>query len=160
MPRSYQQHNLIKYSRKRWGMEKILQRIDVFGRPLPAFNIKGRSEVNTRVGGLISLIIISTVLVYASIKLMFLIKRHNPQLSSYSRDSIYIDGETVILNEQNFRIAFAIEGFGDTAIKLDPRYVKYIFRMYGLKNNEPFERILPYHECTEEDYAQFYPIQS
>ena len=64
------------------------------------------------------------------------------------------------LNEVGFRMAVSVEGFGPDDLKDDKRYVKYIFRMYGKKNWEPYERILPYHKCTDEDYDQFYPIQS
>ena len=62
------------------------------------------------------------------------------------------------MNERDFRIAFSFEGYLDEVLKVDPRYVKWIFRIWGAKNNEKYERILPYHKCTPEDYAEFYPI--
>ena len=64
------------------------------------------------------------------------------------------------LNKIDFRAAFAFVGFTDEELKNDPRYVRYIFRITGKKDDEYFERILPHHVCTEEDYAVFSPIQS
>ena len=40
---------------------------------------------------------------------------------------------------------------------MDPRYVRLIIRHFWKENGEKFEKILPYHICTEEDYDQFYP---
>ena len=41
---------------------------------------------------------------------------------------------------------------------IDPRYVRWIITMAGYRDSEPFEHILPVHKCTDEDYAEFYPI--
>ena len=62
------------------------------------------------------------------------------------------------MNDINFRVAFAFEGFIDEELKNDPRYVRYIFRLQGKKDDKYFERILPHHVCTAEDYAMFSPI--
>ena len=39
----------------------------------------------------------------------------------------------------------------------DPRYVKVIVRKTGIRNGTEFEKIFPYHKCTEADYAGFHP---
>ena len=52
----------------------------------------------------------------------------------------------------------SFEGYPKQEFKRDPRYVKWIFRMVGIKNGAKYEKILPYHECTESDYDQFYPL--
>ena len=62
------------------------------------------------------------------------------------------------LNERKVRMAFMIEGFRSKDLKIDPRYVKWIFRQYGKKDGKEFERLLTYHNCTDEDYDSFYPI--
>ena len=33
-------------------------------------------------------------------------------------------------------------------------------RFYGFDEGAQFERDIPYHKCTEEEYAEFYPIVS
>ena len=45
-------------------------------------------------------------------------------------------------------------------MKADPRYVKWIFRHTYKKDGEWLERLLPHHECTENDLEDFYPVQS
>ena len=64
------------------------------------------------------------------------------------------------MNERNVRIAFAFEGFRDLELKDDPRYVRWIFRQYYKSGGEEKERLLSHHKCTDEDYAQFYEIET
>ena len=63
------------------------------------------------------------------------------------------------LNDRNFRVAVAFDGYLDRELKADPRYVKWIFRVAYKKDDVMYETILPHHMCTEEDYAEFYPIE-
>ena len=57
------------------------------------------------------------------------------------------------LNDRNFRIAFTFEQYTTKKLMNDPRYVRWIFRIAGTQDNVYNERILPYHKCTDEDYA-------
>ena len=57
-----------------------------------------------------------------------------------------------------FRFAFAIEGYFDNESKMDPRYVKYIVRARGVRDGVEYEKQLPYHKCTEEEWNAFPPI--
>ena len=57
------------------------------------------------------------------------------------------------MNERNVRIAFAFEGFRDLELKDDPRYVRWIFRQFYKVAGVEFERLVPHHRCTEEEYA-------
>ena len=69
---------------------------------------------------------------------------------------MYGDGSEISLNDYNFRMAFAVENYNTHDLKIDPAYVKWIFRMYGSKDDVYFEKLIPYHICTDEDYSQFY----
>ena len=62
------------------------------------------------------------------------------------------------MNAINFRIAFTVEGYIDKKRKDDPRFVKYLVRLYGKKEGKRFEWLVPYHECTKEDFELFDPI--
>ena len=35
-----------------------------------------------------------------------------------------------------------------------------IVRLTGLKNGIYYEKTIPHHKCTEEEYAEFYPLES
>ena len=70
----------------------------------------------------------------------------------------YTSDDVVNLNKINFRIAFTVEGYLDQKRKDDPRFVKYLIRVYGKKEGKAFERLVPYHECTVEDFNRFDPL--
>ena len=62
------------------------------------------------------------------------------------------------LNDINYRIAFTVEGYYDGKRKDDPRFVKFLIRLYGQKEGKSYERLVEYHECTKEDFDSFDPI--
>ena len=62
----------------------------------------------------------------------------------------------VNLKERNLRFAFGIEGYLDKQLKDDPRYVKWIVRLYTKTGaDDRRETLLPYHKCTVEDFDSF-----
>ena len=67
------------------------------------------------------------------------------------------------LNEKNFRVAFNFRQTNPrTMLSLnDPRYIRRVIRtrFWDNDNGEDYEKIIPFHDCTDEDYAQFYPIR-
>lgn len=141
--------------RPRWHFQNVFRNLDSFGKDVPAFNIKGETKVNTAVGGVISTFIITLVLIYASIKLNQLINRDNPNINETDIADHYSIEDRIDLNDINFRMAWSVEGVLDEQNRDDPRYVKWIVRMIGKENGTWYEKILPHHKCTEEDYAQF-----
>ena len=54
------------------------------------------------------------------------------------------------LTEAKFNIAFAIEGYIDGQLKNDPRYVKYMARIFTKTNGVDGETIVPFDFCTPE----------
>ena len=65
------------------------------------------------------------------------------------------------LNERKFRFALTVESYYEPMVqKNDPKYVKYIFQIFGKRKGKYFQRVLPYHKCTDEDYKEFNPIKS
>ena len=53
----------------------------MFGQPVPAFNIKGKSKVKTAVGGILSAVIIAVTLGYSIMKIHDLMLKANPVIS-------------------------------------------------------------------------------
>ena len=71
-----------------------------------------------------------------------------------------MSGIPVNLNERNYRIAFTVESYLDPKMhKRDPRFVKYLFRLIGKRNGLDYDKVLTYHNCTEADYKEFYPVK-
>ena len=71
-----------------------------------------------------------------------------------------MSGIPLNLSEKKFRIAFTVESYlSPLKQKRDPRFVKYLFRLYGKRKNVYYDRVLTYHNCTDEDYKEFYPVK-
>ena len=138
---------------------QALKNLDIFGEPLPTLNIEGKSHIYSLLGGICTLVTIFVVMIFAAVKFEQLITRHNPIMSSYERDLPL--GEVMNLSERKFRIAFAVEDYQyPYKLKNDPNYVKWIFRLFGKKDNKIYDKILSHHLCTEEEYAEFHTIQT
>ena len=50
-------------------MGPFLEHIDLFGTPIPSFNIKNKEKVTTLIGGIMTLIILAIILLYGGLKL-------------------------------------------------------------------------------------------
>ena len=61
----------------------MIDNFDFFGKPVPAFNLKGKKTISTRLGGCLSIMIILLVLSMASLKLAHLAQKHNPNMTAY-----------------------------------------------------------------------------
>ena len=135
---------------KKWQTGHILENLDGFGEPVPAFNVKGQSTIRTRCGGVTTLIIATTVLLYAVIKFNHLSTRHNPHMSSYLQDIPQKESVDISDDSYKFKIALSIEDFIDSnEMKNDPKYTKWLFRLYTKENGVASHRELATHRCTE-----------
>ena len=130
----------------------MLDAIDLFQKELPRFNMRGRTTVASIPGGLASFSILFIILLYGALKLTHLFSRHNPNVSSWVEKNFYDSSEIVAFKEKKIRFAFGIEGFLDKELKEDTRYVKNLVRLAGKKGGENYEKILPFHRCTAEDF--------
>ena len=86
-----------------------------------------------------SLIAMIIWLAYAALKFEQMMSKHNPFISLMTEENIFDYTTRIDLNEINFRMAFSIEGYLDSEVKDDPRYVKYIVRVYGKKDGVDYQ---------------------
>ena len=61
-----------------WKIENLLSRIDRFGEPIPAFNIKGKEKIQTAFGGLLTAAVVFFVLGYFFTKFNTIADKKNP----------------------------------------------------------------------------------
>lgn len=61
-------------------------------------------------------------------------QHHNPLISEVHEKNIMETSDKLSLNEIKFRMAFSVEGFLDKEMKDDPSYVKYIIRLFSIKD--------------------------
>ena len=79
--------------------------------------------------------------------------RHNPNVAQMTEKNYYDYNEQLDLNEINFRLAFSVEGYHSREHKDDHKYVKYLVRIFGKENGKEYEKMIPFHKCTDSDWA-------
>ena len=140
---------MVKTQRK--DLSRLLEHIDAFGEDLPTFNIRGNDKITSTAGGVVTILIAFVVFAFTLVKFTHFMERHNPNMSSYSKQ-IEI-GDSLNFGQANTRIAFAIEDYYDPIeLKDDDRYVRWVVRMFGKKDDVTYHELLPFHRCTEEDF--------
>ena len=103
--------------------------VDIFGKEVPGFNIKGEHHMSTAVGGIMTFLLLMLSLCYAIIKVIHLVNKTNPVMSELTIPEHYSSLDKFYLNENNFKMAFSVEGYLDRENKNDSRYVKWIARV-------------------------------
>lgn len=94
------------------------------------------------------------MIIYASIKFSVLMERHNPNISTTEEFSALKDSDKINLDSSGLRIAWHAENF-DRKVLHDPRYVKFVIMLYGIKNGKETAKAVKYHECNEDELRQF-----
>ena len=100
-------------------------------------------------GGVVTTFIILIALIFATMKMVQFFTGHNPEISVFTSLGYVQADDKVNLNDINFRMALVVEGFADRKRKADPRYVKYIARIWNEEDGKMFYRHIPMHECSE-----------
>ena len=131
--------------------------MDIFGVDLPTFNIKGETKVMTVTGGILSSLVAVVFFIYATLKLSHMLDKYNPNISEVKEKNFYDSSERLNLNDIGFRIAFAVEGYLDSKLRDDHRYVKYMARVFTKTNKVGSETFIPINKCTEDQISQFTP---
>ena len=135
--------------RKKFSFINSIKRFDLFSKPLPSFTLKGSERFNTLPGAALSLLLGFVVLIYATAKSSDLENSSGAHISKYLEDSLTnLDNKIDISGDSKFKAAFSFKGIHDGELKNDPKYVRWIFRVSGKKNNEYFEQVLPLKACT------------
>ena len=88
---------------------KVLRKVDIFGAPLPSFNLNGAEAVKTNIGGCISLLIITITLLFGLRKIQEMLMRRNPEIMQFVLENAYDVSDKFNTREENFMMAFAIE---------------------------------------------------
>ena len=69
------------YKESRWNVFNFLSSLDIYGLPIPSFNIKGKDKVQTVVGGFLSAIVITLTLGYSITGIYDVISKSNPLIN-------------------------------------------------------------------------------
>ena len=154
------QPRLKSYGRSKFSLMNMLDMLDLFKRRLPTFNMRGSAFVPSIAGGLLSFTIFFVMLMYATVKFIHMLNRHNPSVSSYLKSSFLDSSNIVNFKDKNLRFAFGVEGYLDKELKDDPKFVKSILRFMRKVEGVEEERFVNYHKCTALDFEDFAPPSS
>ena len=134
-----------------WHAQNYIRSMDSFAKDIPAFNINGQSQVQTLVGGCLTLLIFILTFSYATSKMIDLSQKKDPFITQSVVKDFYNPSKGLNLNQANFRFAIGATNFSSEA-KNDPRYIKWIARLVYFQDGEEKEKVFPVHKCTQEDY--------
>lgn len=137
------------------SLREVLKQVDKFGAELPTFNIKGQTQFTTITGGILTCMLLTIFSGYALLKLTHLKNKHNPRIGELTEHNFYDYTTQIDLSEIGFKMAFTVEGYLDSKIKDNPKYVKLLARMFYKTDGKQSEKILNMHKCTENDWSQF-----
>ena len=148
--------NRLSGTRPGWHIANVLASIDQYGRSIPTFTLKGQDMINTAIGGLMTVITLITVTMFATTKTIQLVNGANPTVSSVAVPEAVDVNEIVNLGETNFRFAFTLES--KLKVRNDPKFLRWYVRSFGKRDGKSFEKIHPIHLCTDDDMREFYPV--
>ena len=72
--------------------------MDAFGKELPKFSIKGGEQINSIVGGVLSIVLYMVIFMYAIFKFGHLSTKDNPNISAFLKVDELL-GKSLNLNE-------------------------------------------------------------
>ena len=110
-----------------FAIPKFLKNVDMFGAPVPNFNMRGRADVKTSCGACISIVILTLTLMFGILKLEHLAQRKNPSITTNIMP--LEGGERYDTASENFMMAFAVSD-KNLSPKNDTRYVKWQARFF------------------------------
>ena len=110
---------------------RAIEKVDILPQPIPGFNVRGKTEIYTKFGGLVSIGIITVMICFATVKFIQLESRSNPLISQVLQEGFYTESDKFNTTEENFRLAFTLEDYSTGKQKADPKYIKLFARVTG-----------------------------
>ena len=98
--------------------------------------MKGKEKISSSFGGLLTIALMVTMLLYAGIKLTMLVNQENPNVSTFMEELMLTSDDKLNLKDAGMRFAWSIEHYTNKKLLNDPRYVKILMRMSGRRNGE------------------------
>ena len=90
-----------------FGMPSFIKNLDMFGKPIPGFNLRGKTSIKTSVGAICSILILMVMFAFGLLKLQKLVGRKNPLLV-FNKDKLDAE-EFHSTGSDSFMMAFSQE---------------------------------------------------
>ena len=89
-------------------LKETLKKWDLFERPVPSLNLKGKETIRTLTGSILSLVLRSIMVIFGLLKLNHLLSRHNPTINTFLEEDAFEDGANFDTAKNDFNLAFAL----------------------------------------------------
>ena len=110
--------------------------MDKFGQVIPSFNLKGKTHINTYMGGLLTAMILTITLAYAIQTFGELIMGSDPQIYENFKAEYYGSHHGFNISDSNQRFAVSVYQPNKSKDKdIDPRYVTLMAFLEGYGEN-------------------------
>ena len=136
-------------------LTRVVKNLDIFGAEVPGLNLRGQTKVKTFAGAFVSLAIMGITVMFALLKLQFMLMRKQPEVNEFVEPEFFSPSDSYKLHEEDFMMAISMENYlkGE---RMDPRYIQFVATLIS-KNEESFlERYVPMKPCTDEQFDKFY----
>ena len=139
--------------KSRWRALTYLKERDNYGKDVPSFNISGETQVNTVLGGFLTIVVTVMTLGYALLKFVDVSQGKDPNIrQNLQADSFGPEDKLNFFDDLNFRFAVGALFYNDhnKTLKHDPQIVRWIARMVS-KDDKGYVTItmIPLHDCTD-----------
>ena len=100
---------------------------DLFATPVYGFNIAGNEKIGSFVGCIGTILVLTTTLLYGTIKMGHLIRGKNPAVAYFEEFNMFeTENETIDVSKTNLSLAFQVRDIETDTPRDDPRFVKWI----------------------------------
>ena len=100
----------------------FLYKFDMFAAPAPSFNIRGKTQVTTLVGSFISLAVMTLTMLFAFLKLQFMLLRKNPNVMMFEDEEGTDPSMRYNIIDNDFMMAFSASSW-DNGARADSYYI-------------------------------------
>ena len=101
----------MKQSRFSLDLPTFVKNVDMFGAPVPTFNLGGKNQVQTSFGALVSMIIMSLVFMFSLMKLEGLLMKKRPDVVSFVDEEAITSDYLYNTRDEPFMMAFSAENW-------------------------------------------------
>ena len=113
----------------------------------------GRTEVRTKSGAILTIIILSLTLVFGLVKLQHLLVRKNPLINTnfepLADDAVFDN------NSGDLMLAVTVENYMTGASLTDLRYIKWLTSIWQRIEGVLVLTWYPMHKCNKREYERF-----
>ena len=149
------------HAKSRWQASTCIRKQDNFGKEVPNFNIGGETQINTVVGGFLSIMVLGMTLFYGIVKFIDLYQGNDPNIRTTPISENYgPDDYLTFSDDLSFRLAVGTKVKGEQKLfQFNPKEIKWIALMTSRDDKGATSKtILPLYDCKEDDFENFYPL--